>query len=429
VVLADVNLDLPRTGVSVLVGPSGCGKSTLLRTLAGLNDGHPSLVTWGSAELDGGAPPGAARPGIHGRRPALVMQQARFFLDTVRENLVSALPSRSALSPLDQTRTVTERLAALGLGELAAHLGRNAVELPLGWQRRLAVARALMSDPPVLLADEPTVGLDDAEAGALVALLRAEGRVRSVLLVTHHQRFALEAGGTTLLLAGGRIQETAPTHPFFTAPPSRLARHFVRTGGCVAPGPDLPEDALPECLVPAAEPPAAKEARSRFVGPRGFFWVLPGRLGGMPRPGIVDALDHDLEGLQRLEVTVLVTLEEQATVPRDALERFGVRLVHFPVADMGVPDVAAAVELCRRIDAWMGGGDTVAVHCRAGHGRTGTLLACQLILRGETPRGALEAVRGLNPRCIQSGAQVDFLRSFATALGEIAAPGHARAEP
>jgi atypical dual specificity phosphatase len=73
--------------------------------------------------------------------------------------------------------------------------------------------------------------------------------------------------------------------------------------------------------------------------------VLPGRLGGMPRPGIVDALEHDLEGLQRLEVTVLVTLEERATVPRDALERFGVRHVHFPVADMGVPDVAAAVEL------------------------------------------------------------------------------------
>jgi atypical dual specificity phosphatase len=421
VILADVTLDLPAAGMTVLVGPMGCGKSTLLRTLAGLNDCHPSLATWGSACYEG-AP---LRPGAGGegpaRRPALVVQNVRFFLDTVRENLVSALPNRAALGQPEQTRLVTGRLEEWGLGALAAQLGRNAFELPLLAQRRLAVARALIADPGALFADEPTVGLDDAGAEALLADLKRAARDRAVLLVTHHQRSAVAAGGSTVLLAGGRIQERASTDRFFTAPPSELARHFVATGGCVGPSPELPPDALARCFVPAEEPPAAREARSRYVGPRGFFWVLPGRLGGMPRPGIVDAVEHDLDGLTRLGVTTVVTLEETQTVDPAALAARGIHAVHFPVVDMGIPDAGAAVALCRELSGRMGAGEVVAFHCRAGLGRTGTLLACQLIFEGETPRGALDAVRAINPRCVQSAAQVEFLRAFAGAIGRSAA--------
>jgi atypical dual specificity phosphatase len=345
------------------------------------------------------------------------MQNARFFLDTVRENLVSALPNRAELSQPEQTRVVTARLEASGLGALAAHLGRNAVDLPLILQRRVAIARALMAEPGALLADEPTAGLDDDGVAEVVGDLRAVARDRAVLLVTHHQRSAVAAGGTTLLLAGGRIQESAPTERFFAAPPTALTRHFVATGGCVAPSPELPPESLARCYVPAVEPPAAREARSRYVGPRGFFWVLPGRLGGMPRPGIIDALEHDLDGLNRLGITVVVTLEESATVDPAALAARGIRAVHFPVVDMGVPEAGAAVALCRAVHGWMAAGEAVAVHCRAGQGRTGTLLACQLVFQGETPRAALDAVRAINPRAVQSAAQVDFLRSFAQALG------------
>ena len=107
-VFADVTFDLPRIGLASLMGPAGAGKSTLLRTLAGLNDAHPALSTWGEAILDG-QPLQARKPEAIGevrRGIAIVTQHARFFLDTVRENLVSALPNRAALDPATQTRLV-----------------------------------------------------------------------------------------------------------------------------------------------------------------------------------------------------------------------------------------------------------------------------------------------------------------------------------
>ena len=411
VILADVSLELPPRGMTVLVGPAGGGKSTLVRTIAGFNDCHPSLATWGSVTFDG-------RELVADTRPTLVTQHARFFLDSVRENLVSALPNRSKLEQRDQTRIITSRLEATGLGELCDQRGRNAVELPLALQRRLAIVRALIRDPQVIIADEPTVGLDDRDAASVIAMLRLQASERAVLLVTHHQRFAAAAGGTTVLLAGGRIQEQALTQAFFSRPRTEIARHFLRTGGCITPAVGVPTLAAGESASPVLAP---HEPRSRFVGPRGFFWVSPGRIGGMPRPGIIDDLAHDLAGLRRLGVTILITLEELPTVDVDAVGAAGIRPIHFPIVDMGVPEVAATIALCGEIAGWLDGGEIVAVHCRAGMGRTGTLLACQLIAAGQTPRDALDAVRSINPRCVQSDAQVDFLRSFATALGGTAA--------
>jgi atypical dual specificity phosphatase len=396
VVLSNVTFQLPPAGLTSLVGPAGVGKSTLLRTVAGLNDAHPSLTTWGELWLHGqrvGADspvpraPGDLRPGV-----GFVMQHARFFLDSVRDNLVSALPNRASLDRASQTRLAQRLLEEHGLGMLTPQMSLDVASLPAPLQRRLAVVLAVLGDPKVLFADEPAAGLDDADAIELLTLLRVQARKRAVLCVTHHQRFARASGGTVVLLAGGEVREIAPANAFFAAPASEAGRAFVRTGGWVSP--------------PA---PAAPAPPARSDSPRGFFWLWPGRLGGLPRPGIVAELDDDLRGLKGIGVTTLVTLEEKATVPPEQLEKLGFAHVHEPVPDMGVPSLDRAAWLCSELERRLQAGEVIAVHCRAGLGRTGTVLASQLVFEGSTAREAIERVRRLNPRCIQSQVQIEFL--------------------
>lgn len=415
VVLADVTLELPRLGLSTLVGPSGSGKSTLLRTLAGLNEPHPALTTWGSATLQGrpiaavqGAAPGELRQGI-----GFVVQHARFFVDTVRENLVSGLPNRAALDRATQTARIEELLRAHRLESLVSHLNDDVASLTKPLQRRLAIIRAIVSDPCILLADEPTADLEESDALDVLAALRAEAERRAVFFVTHNQRFARLVGGTVVLLTGGYVREIAPAESFWTSPATPAGRAFVRTGGSPEASPCASAEDLDEATPrPVPLPLEAVGARSRSLGPRHFFWVLPDKLGGLPRPGIVDAVEGDVAGLLRLHVTTLVSLEESRTVDAEILAAADITSIHFPITDMGAPTVEAANDLCGRIQRCLLAGEVVAVHCLAGLGRTGTILAAQLIFGGETALTAIERIRRLNPRCIQSQAQVEFLSSF-----------------
>jgi atypical dual specificity phosphatase len=430
-VLADVSLTVPDRGVVTLMGPGGSGKSTLLRTLAGFNDAQPALRTRGRA-LYCGEPLG------HGPPPALVMQNARMLLDSVFGNLVSGLPERHLLERRDQVELAGRLLHAAGLAELVPRMNDDVIGLSPGLQRRLAILRTAVSGPRLLCHDETTAGLDEAEADAVLEMIRAQANVRAVLLVTHNQLHARALGGRTALLAGGRVIEFGPTEEFFASPRSPEARQFVRTGGCSVPGPDArPEDLESEPLpgptapadVPVVEavvvPPVAPASPFAFspadsyvsesFGPTGFRWLHKGRLGGMPRPGLLRDLDRDLEAVRRVGVRVLISLEEDPPDPEPAA-RFGLSLLHFPIPDMRPPEIGQAMELCRALDEPLRAGTPAAVHCRAGLGRTGTVLACRLIWEGAGPAEALEAVRRIEPRWVQSDEQVAFLPRFASAL-------------
>lgn len=405
VVLASIDLDVPATGIVTLVGSAGSGKSTLLRTLAGCNDAQPELQTWGTATFRG-EPLGR-------RRPALVQQHARLLTATVRENLVSALGDRAKLTKPAQSALIRDALERYGLGELAAKLSESVIGLSTVEQRLIATARAALTGSPLLLIDEPTAQLPDEEGRRITDLIAELARGRAVLLVTHDQRVARRTGGRVSLLAGGRILETRSSDSFFERPTSTQARAFVRTGRCSVPSPNArPEDLSTSRPPPPPLPPEARAAVSRSVGPRGFHWLVPGTLGGLPRPGIVSDLKHDIAGLRRLGITRLVTLEETETVPAEVLAAHSIARWHFPVVDMEAPEIPATVEFCELVNRWMSSGEVVALHCRAGLGRTGTMLAAQLIWAGTSALDALERARAINPRWVQSDEQVHFLTRF-----------------
>ncbi|MCG3174739.1 MAG: hypothetical protein GMKNLPBB_03019 [Myxococcota bacterium] len=405
IVLAEINLHVPERGIVNLVGPGGAGKSTLMRSLCGLNSAQPSFRTWGEARFAGdqlGA----------GELPAMVGQNARLLVSTVFDNIVHGLPERDRLTRGAQRDLAQRMLRQSGLEPLSGKLDQEVITLPLHQQRQISIVRQVAAGPRMICVDEVTSDIDGPGEEALLKQLRDESLRRAILFATHNQRHARELGGLTALLAGGRIQECSPTGQFFSAPVSQAARQWILNGSCSLPSPDTPPEFLAEDAPPP--PPLPREATeyiSDAFGPRGFRWLIKGRLGGSPRPGVVDDIEHDLAALRRVGVNILITLET-TSLNAALLKRHDIMGIHFPIEDMKAPEIDHALKICAAVENWMSAGSTVAYHCLAGLGRTGAMLAAQLIWNGASALEAIEKARAIEPRWIQSGAQINFLKAF-----------------
>ncbi|MBB3062413.1 ATP-binding cassette domain-containing protein [Microbulbifer rhizosphaerae] len=408
-VLASIDLRIPDRGITVLLGPGGSGKSTLLRTLAGFNDSNPRLRSWGDAVYLG------RRLGKTGR-PALTIQNARLMMASIQENIVSELPERQVLSPIQQRDLVARLLKSCGLEELVENIDQPVVHLTLAQQRHLAIMRLAATSPRLLLLDEPTNGLDDKESDRLLDYISTEGRRRSILIALHNQLHAKRLGGDSMLLAGGTIVEAAATDQLLSRPQTDAGKCFVRTGSCSLPSPDSDPGTLePGAPAPVTSPGPGKDYVSDSFGPRGFLWLKKGELAGTPRPGIVLDIDYDLKALRRVGVTTLITLTK-STPDTEAMSRHDMTNIWSPIGDMEAPSFTQAFSLCRQIRVICRDGGCVAVHCRAGLGRTGTILAAYLIYEGKEALEALETVRRVEPRWVQSKMQVEFLEKFSKIL-------------
>jgi len=406
VVLAEIDLEIPGRGLIALMGPTGVGKSTLLRTICGLARQNASFRSWGEMRYLGLT---AGEAGW----PSLVVQDARLLVSTVQENLVSGLRDRSRLTLPEQRQALTRALEHLGCSELMSCLDQPVVEQSLVDQRVIAVLRQCLSDPALLCVDEPTVGLDDAGAQRVLKLLQRIARGRPVLMATHHQGQAREYAEQVILLVSGRISEQASAADFFTAPDTEVGRTFIRTGTCSSPSPDIAPELLDEATPPPPPlPEQARRAMSAWAGPRGFVWLEPGRLAGTPRPGVVNEVEQDLDALSRVGVTRLLTLLEAPLDCDAALAERGMQAIHVPIDDMTAPTITQAVTFCRQIWRWLRQGEVVAVHCHAGHGRTGTALAAWRIWQGMSAVDAIDSLRAVERRWIQSREQVEFLERF-----------------
>ena len=406
VVLHGINLQMDTPGLLVVMGPVGTGKSTLLRTIAGINHAVPSFRSWGEASFRGAAL--GAEGGV-----ALVAQNARLLMSSVQENIVNGVSERHALTLAAKREMAQQLLVEAGLQELLDALDRPVVELPLAVQRHLAVARTAAANPALLCVDEPTANLEWSDTLPMLRFIREQGRKRGVLVVSHNQQDALELDGLTVLLAGGSIQACAPASRFFSEPVAGVAADFVRTGSCVVPSPNAKPEEVDESMLPLLPvlPDEAKNYVRETLGPRGFLWLKKGLLAGTPRPGIVQDIEYDLDALKRVGVTTLVSLTTRP-VDAEALKNYGIQGLWMPIKDMHAPGLEETEQMCRKAAGLMAQGHVVAYHCRAGLGRTGTMLAAHLIMEGKSALDALESVRRIEPRWVQSDEQVRFLERF-----------------
>jgi ABC-type lipoprotein export system ATPase subunit len=196
-VLDDVGLQVAAGEVVAVLGRSGSGKSTLLHLLGGLDRPDRGEIVLAGEPLTGRRPRALARMRL--RHIGFVFQQFQLIEEcSGAENVL--LPTRLAGAPAGGARRAAALMEELGIAPVADHLPH---ELSGGEQQRFALARALVNDPELVLADEPTGSLDADNGGAVLGLLRGL-RDRAVVIVTHEPEAAAIAD-RVLHLADGRL--------------------------------------------------------------------------------------------------------------------------------------------------------------------------------------------------------------------------------
>ena len=407
VILADLHFAIPGRGITVLMGPVGTGKSTLMRSIVGLNNPSTNFKQWGRVEYQG-------QLVTTTHHPALVQQHARLLSKSVYEHLIDGIRQHWTQGYAELHLHVEQMLKALDLPELLKMLETPSVDLTGVWQRIVAILSAALLRPSLLMIDEPTSGLSGSDEHLMLQTLRSVAENLPLLVVLHNQKQARRIASNVILLAGGRIQAQAPVDEFFDHPKNLVAQSFVTTGSCHVPSPDARRENLADDMAPPPPLPLAAQlairATSEYRGPNGFRWVIPGKVAGTPMPGVVQSIDNDLAALRTVGVTMLITLTEN-DISQDALRKHGLRNLHLPIRDREPPTVAQVRMLIARMNGMLKKGEVLAVHCLAGLGRTGTVLASWLIQDGLTAKVALERIRKIESGYVQSPAQEEFLNA------------------
>jgi len=200
-VLDGIDLVVPRGSITAVLGPSGSGKSTLLAALTG--ELQPAA---GTVEVLGAPLPRDSRALLQRRKSIGVLLQGNGLLTdlSVAENVALPLRTHTDLPRAVIDRLVAMKLHAVGLRAAADLYPR---ELSGGMARRVALARALALDPPLMIYDEPLTGLDPIASGVimnLVARLNASLGLTSII-VTHHVHETLPVADRAIVIANGRI--------------------------------------------------------------------------------------------------------------------------------------------------------------------------------------------------------------------------------
>ncbi len=229
--LKNINLSVERRKVTALIGPSGCGKTTFLRCFNRMHDLyphnkyegeiilHPEKVNIISPEID----PIEIRMQI-----SMVFQKPNPFPKSIYENVAYGLRVRGVNKEQVIDERVEKSLRGAALWDEAKdRLHNPAYDLSGGQQQRLCIARALATDPRILLFDEPTSALDPTATSKIEELLIELKKEVTIIIVTHNMQQAARVSDYTAFMYLGEIIEFDRTEKIFTAPSAKLTGDYI----------------------------------------------------------------------------------------------------------------------------------------------------------------------------------------------------------
>ncbi|MEI6712417.1 MAG: ATP-binding cassette domain-containing protein [Verrucomicrobiota bacterium] len=218
-VLRDVNFTVPRGGIVSILGRSGTGKSVLLRCIVGLHDADSGDIFFHGINV---SEPGQ-RIQLRNASSYVFQHNALFDSATVLENMLLPLQAQGILPAEQQRDKAMELLRRMELEDAS---NRFPAELSGGMQKRLAVARALVTDPKVVFFDEPTAGLDPIRRNAvfeMIARLQKE-RGFTAVVVTHDVQEAIIVSSKIVWLDEGYVLFTGSAQEFASHPEPKFSQ-------------------------------------------------------------------------------------------------------------------------------------------------------------------------------------------------------------
>jgi phosphate transport system ATP-binding protein len=230
-VLKKVNLDVLDKKVTALIGPSGCGKTTLLRCFNRMHDLYPGNRYEGEIHL---YPDNVDIINPHvdpievRMRISMVFQKPNPFPKSIYENVVYGLRVRGGLSKSEMDGRVEKALKDSAIWEeVKDRLNELGASLSGGQQQRLCIARALVTDPEILLFDEPTSALDPIATARVEELVLSLKEKVTILIVTHNMQQAARVSDHTGFMYIGELVEFDKTDKIFTNPSNKLTEDYI----------------------------------------------------------------------------------------------------------------------------------------------------------------------------------------------------------
>jgi phosphate transport system ATP-binding protein len=228
--LKNINMVFHANKVTAIIGPSGCGKSTLLRCFNRIHDLYPETRYEGKIILQ---PSGINLIGPETdplemrMRMSMVFQKPNAFPKSVFENVAFGLRLRG-VSGRKLAEHVERSLHSAALWEeVKDRLRQSAYTLSGGQQQRLCIARALATDPEMLLFDEPTSALDPIATAKIESLIFDLKKEVTVVIVTHNMQQAARVSDSTAFMYLGELIEVAPTKKMFENPSNKLTEEYI----------------------------------------------------------------------------------------------------------------------------------------------------------------------------------------------------------